>query len=121
MFYFFLVYDGTRALMEESQRLIKMNQMELREKIRTLETENGKYGKQIDRFQAIYEDTDDAELLRLTLLKEKELNSKKEQNVDAIGTLKCELDGLNKKSPPQGAGVRDASFQNVTESSGCLT
>jgi len=96
-FYFFLVYDDTRSLIEESQRLIKISQLELREKIKTLETENRKFEKQIGNFQSIYEETTDAELMKMTLIKEKELNAKKEKNMDAITGLKCELEELNLK------------------------
>ena len=96
-FYFYLVFDDTKNLIEESQRLIKISQMEIREKIKNLETDNKKLDKQIDRFQSIYEDSNDAELLKLTLVKEKDLLFKKEANTDVISKLKYELEELNQK------------------------
>ena len=50
-FYFYLVYDDTKTLIEESQRVIKTNQLEIREKIKTAETEIKRLDKQIERFQ----------------------------------------------------------------------
>jgi DNA invertase Pin-like site-specific DNA recombinase len=96
-FYFYLVYDDTRALIKESQRVLKINMMELKEKINDAQNENKKTDKQIDRFREIYEKSDDAELLKLTLIKETELNKKKDKNNEAINKLKNELEELNKK------------------------
>jgi len=96
-FYFYLVYDDTKTLIEESQRLIKISRTELNEKIKNLETCNRKIEKQTERFQSVYEETGDAELLKLTLVKEKELNFKREANTDSITKLKRELEELNRK------------------------
>jgi DNA invertase Pin-like site-specific DNA recombinase len=96
-FYFYLVYDDTKVLIEESQRVLKINVMEIKEKINNVENENKKIDKQIDRFREIYEKSDDAELLKLTLIKETELNKKKDKNNNVINKLKIELEELNKK------------------------
>jgi len=96
-FYFYLVYDDTKNLIEESQRLIKINQMEIKEKIKSLEIENRKLDKQIEKFQAVYEETNDKELLKLTLIKEKELNAKKLKNDNILNQLNCEIEELNKE------------------------
>jgi hypothetical protein len=96
-FYFYLVYDDTKTLIEENQRIIKINQMEIKEKITDIEIENRKVDKQINRFQSIYEKSDDTELLKLTLIKEKELSLKIENNNTVMGKLKVELDELQKK------------------------
>jgi hypothetical protein len=63
-------------LIEENQRILKINILKMKEKIKDVETENKKTDKQIDRFREIYEKSDDAELLKLTLVKETELNKK---------------------------------------------
>jgi DNA invertase Pin-like site-specific DNA recombinase len=96
-FYFYLVYDDTKTLIEESQRVLKINQMELREKTQSIEIENRKIQKQIDRFQSIYEKSEDTELLKLTLVKETELKMKKGKNEDNLNKHKLELEELNKK------------------------
>jgi hypothetical protein len=96
-FYFYLVYDDTKTLIEENQKIMKINILEIKEKIRTLETENRKHEKQIGRFQSIYEETNDKELLKLTLVKEKELNIKIDNGNENIKKLKIELEELNKK------------------------
>jgi DNA invertase Pin-like site-specific DNA recombinase len=96
-FYFYLVYDDTKLLIEESQRLIRLNQMELKEKIKIIESENRKLDKQIERFQSIYDNSEDQELLKLTLKKETELNLKKKSNDVILGKLRNEIDELNQK------------------------
>jgi DNA invertase Pin-like site-specific DNA recombinase len=96
-FYFYLVYDDTKILIEENQRLLKINQLEIKEKIKTVETENRKFEKQINNFQLICEETTDKELLKLTLKKETEINFKMDRNIDNINKLKSELDDVNKK------------------------
>jgi DNA invertase Pin-like site-specific DNA recombinase len=96
-FYFYLVYDDTKVLIEENQRILKINILEMKEKIKDVETENKKTDKQIDRFREIYEKSDDAELLKLTLVKETELNKKKDKNNNVLSKLKIELEELNKK------------------------
>ena len=97
-FYFYLVYDDTKILIEESQKLIKINQLEVKGKIKIIETENKKLDKQIERFQSVYEsDSSDKELLKFTLVKEKELNNKKSINDTMLSKLKIEIDELNKK------------------------
>jgi hypothetical protein len=96
-FYFYLVYDDTKTLIEESQKVLKINLMEIKEKIQNIETENRRYKKQIDRFQSIYEKSEDTELLKLILLKETELNLKIDGNGSILTKLKLEIEELNNK------------------------
>jgi hypothetical protein len=97
LFYYYLVYDDTRNLITESQRIIKLNLLEIKEKINAIEAENKKHEKQISRFQSIYEETEDKDLLKLTLIKEQELNLKMDKNSDTLVKWKNELEELNKK------------------------
>jgi DNA invertase Pin-like site-specific DNA recombinase len=97
LFYFYLVYDDTKVLIEENQRIIKINQLELKERIKNIETENKKIDRQKERFDSIYEKSEDTELLKLTLLKETDLTKKKDKNDTLLSKLKIELEGLNKK------------------------
>jgi DNA invertase Pin-like site-specific DNA recombinase len=96
-FYFYLVYDDTKVLIEESQRVIKINLLEIKEKIQNIKIENGKIQKQIDRFQSLYEKSEDTELLKLTLIKENKLALKMDSNNNILSKLKLELEELNKK------------------------
>jgi len=96
-FYFFLVYDDTKDLIKESQRILKLNLLEVREKVKSIETENRKHEKQVRMFQSVYEDFKDEETLKLTLIKEAELNKKIEGNNVIIGSLKKEMEEINKK------------------------
>jgi hypothetical protein len=96
-FYFYLVYDDTKILIEESQRILKINQLEIKEKVQNIEVENRKIQKQIDRFQSLYEKSEDIELLKLTLNKENKLNLKMDSNNTTLSKLKIELEEVNKK------------------------
>jgi len=101
-FYFYLVYDDTKILIEESQKLIKINQLGIKDKIKVVESEGKKWDKQIDSFQSIYEnegkkENPNAKLLELTLVKETELNGKKEKNNSILSKLYNELDELARK------------------------
>jgi len=101
-FYFYLVYDDTKVLIEESQKLIKINQLGIKERIKVVEAENKKWDKQIDSFQSIYEnegkkEKPNAKLLELTLVKETELNVKREKNNSILSKLHNELDEQVKK------------------------
>jgi DNA invertase Pin-like site-specific DNA recombinase len=96
-FYFYLVFDDTKILIKENQKIIKINLMEIQEKIKTVETDNRKIDKQIDNIQSVFENETDKNLLKLSFVKENNLNIKKEKNIDALNKLEAELDGLNKK------------------------
>jgi hypothetical protein len=96
-FYFYLVYDDTKVLIEENQRVLKINMLEVKEKIRDAVNENRKIEKQKERFDSIYEKTEDPELLKLTLVKETELNKKRDKNDSILSKLKIELEELNRK------------------------
>jgi DNA invertase Pin-like site-specific DNA recombinase len=111
-FYFYLVYDDTKSLIEESQRILKINLMEIKEKIQNIETENRKIKRQIDRFEAIYEKSEDGELLKLTLKKEAKLNLKFGTNENIISKLKIELEELDKK---YNSDELELTYYNVKE------
>jgi DNA invertase Pin-like site-specific DNA recombinase len=97
-FYFYLVYDDTKNLIEESQRIIKINIIELKEKISALEIENRNTDKQIKNIQNFYENKIlDGKMLELTLTKELELKNKKESNDNALNKIKAELGKLKEK------------------------
>jgi len=99
-FYFYLIYDDTKALIEESQKLIKLNQLEIKEKIKNKEAENKRVIKQIENFQSIYEKPENMEnidKLNLILDKETQLKTEKRNNDDVLLRLKNELDELIRK------------------------
>jgi len=90
-FYFYLVYDDTRELLEENQTITNLNLAKIKDKISAAQSENRGIEKQVKRFQTIYEQTDDMELLKLTLAKENELKLKLEAANQVITKLKSEL------------------------------
>ena len=96
-FYFYLVYDDTRNLIEENQKRINLDMLDIKDKMKNIETENKKLEKQIDRFQSIYNDSDDRELIKLTLKKETELNMKKEKNISILEKLSINIEDLSSK------------------------
>jgi hypothetical protein len=96
-FYFYLVFDDTKNLIKENQKIMKINLAEIREKIKAAEIANRKIDKQIDNISSVFETETDKQLLKLSLTKENALNIKKEKNIDTLNKLKSELDDLNKK------------------------
>ena len=99
-FYFYLVFDDTKTLIMESQKLIKLNQNELKGKIKTLDTLNRKLNKQIENFQSIYEKPENMENIdKLNLILDKETQLKKEmgKNDITLNQLKNDLEELNIK------------------------
>jgi len=90
-FYYFLVFDDTKKLLEENQTITSLNLAKIKDKISAAQSENRGIEKQVKRFQAIYEQTGDMELLKLTLAKENELKLKLEATNQVIAKLKSEL------------------------------
>jgi len=96
-FYFYLVYDDTKVLIEESQKLIKINQSEIKEKIKKIDSENKEINEQINNFKSIYKNTKDIKKLDLIIEKEIELKNEKEINNNSLSQLKYELEELQNK------------------------
>ena len=96
-FYYYLVYDDTKELLEENQKITNLNLREINGKISAVESENRKLEKQITNLQSIYEESTDQEFVKMTLKKETELNLKLEANNSVIKSLKLELDQLTEE------------------------
>ena len=90
-FYFFLVFDDTKKLLEESQAITNLNLAKIKDRISAAQGENRKIEKQINNFQSLYEESTDRDFLKLTLIKESELKLKLEGNNEVIVKLKSEL------------------------------
>lgn len=97
-FYFYLVYDDTKRLIEESQKLLKINQTEIKEKIRKINKDNNDIDIQIENFKTIYKKkTNDIKTLELILEKEKDLKNEKEDLNIILTQLENELYELDSK------------------------
>ena len=96
-FYFYLVYDDTKIIIEENQKLIKINQAEIKEKIKTIEKNNRDIEEQIDNFKTIYKSSKDIKKLEIIIEKEIELKSEREINNNDILKLKNEIEDLQNK------------------------
>jgi len=97
LFYFYLVYDDTRVLIEENQKLIKINQAEIKEKMKVLEVENKDIEEQLNNFKAIYKSSKDVNKLELLIEKEMELKKDRENNNSIFEALKNEYENLKIK------------------------
>ena len=94
-FYYYLVFDDTKELLKDNQKITNLNLSKIKDKISSIESENKRFKKQINNFQNIYEEnSNDKDLLKLTLIKEKELNFKVENNNSIIDKLHIELSQL---------------------------
>jgi len=92
------VYDDTKVLIEESQKLIKINQTEIKEKMKIIENEIKDIDIQNENFKSIYrKKTNDINTLELILEKERDLKIEKENNLNILNKLKVELEDLNQK------------------------
>ena len=112
-FYYYLVFDDTKKLLEENQKIVDLNLAKIKDKISAVESENRKIERQINNFQSIYEDnSSDKELLKLTLVKEKDLAFKLESNNSIITKLKFELNQLKEELDRD---KMELTFYNVKE------
>jgi len=93
-FYFYLVYDDTKSLMEENQKLIDLNLLEIKDKIKSIIESNKRLDNQINKIQSVYESSDDKEIIKLSLKKENDLSIKKEENNIILLQLNNELENL---------------------------
>jgi len=93
-FYYFLVFDDTKKLLEENQAIANLNLVKIKDKISAAQGENRKIEKQINNFQSLYEESTDREFVKLTLVKENELKLRLEGNNASIANLKSELGRL---------------------------
>jgi len=96
-FYFYLVYDNTKVLIEENQKLIKINQAEIKDKIKIFEKENKEIQVQINNFKSIYKTAKDIDKINLTIEKEIELKKDLQNNNLIIEKLNNELENLKIK------------------------
>ena len=97
IFYFYLVYDDTKVLIEENQKLIKINQTEIKDKIKALNSDNKEIEAQINNFKAIYKKETDIKKLEIIIEKELELKADREKNNNSINKLNNELSDLSLK------------------------
>lgn len=58
-FYFYLVFDDTVDRIEESKRMIKAQQLKIQEQIKQFEKNEGRLEKQLTKFNAALDDTED--------------------------------------------------------------
>ncbi|MCL2440493.1 MAG: recombinase family protein [Treponema sp.] len=97
-FYYYLVFDDTKELLKENQKLNNLNLTKIKDNINSVESNNRKIEKQINNFQNIYEEnSSDKDLLKLTLIKENELKQKLEVNNSVITKLNIELNKLKEE------------------------
>jgi DNA invertase Pin-like site-specific DNA recombinase len=90
-FYYHLVYDDTKALIQENQKKIKIQLTEIKEKIKSAEKDNRKIERQMENIQAVLSKTMSEKVLELALTEKSELKIKREDNSIIIIQYKNEL------------------------------
>jgi hypothetical protein len=84
--------------MEAKQERTKLETGVIKDKIKSFETENRKFNKQIENIQSVCEETTDRELLKLSLIKETDLKRKLDINNNEVIGLRTEYQRLTEKS-----------------------
>jgi DNA invertase Pin-like site-specific DNA recombinase len=96
-FYFYLVFDDTKRLIEEGMREIKVKQLETREQIASLEGRLVQSQKQIKKFTAALDNTDEVKVIQVLAGRIAHTDEKISNDTNLLASLKIELDVLNEK------------------------
>jgi len=96
-FYFYLVFDDTKELIKENQKLLKLNLVDIKNEIKIIENANKDIKEQIENFKSVYKQTKDIDKLNLIIEKEIELKSEKTKNDNEILKFKNEIINLKTK------------------------
>ena len=111
-FYFYLMYDDRKELLEENQKVSNLNLSKIKDQISGFQRENKKLEKQISNLQDIYGDSTDKNFVKMTLKKESELILKLDSNNSAITKLKFDLNELIQES---NRDKKELTYYNVKE------
>jgi DNA invertase Pin-like site-specific DNA recombinase len=96
-FYYYLVFDNSKQLIEESQITIKQEQLKIKEQIISLEKKIKVYNKQVEKLNNAIEQTEDVGAI--TVLASR-INTLHEQNIhdrEQLSLLKIHMEGLKEK------------------------
>jgi hypothetical protein len=96
-FFFYRVFDDTPELIEESQRMIKVKQAEIRERISQYEKNEKQFGKQIEKFNLALDDTMDTGEIRILARRISEAEENQKSNYEKLSHAKIELEQLNEQ------------------------
>jgi DNA invertase Pin-like site-specific DNA recombinase len=100
-FYFYLIFDNTEELLQESQRIIKTQRFKLLEQIKQYERNAKQYEKQIEKFNLALGDSDDTGEIRILARRIDETEENIKINYEVLSNLKISLEQL------------DAQYQNT--------
>ena len=96
-FFYYMVFDNTKELLQESQRLIKMNQMKLKEQITKYENNQKQYERQIKKFNSVLDETDDTSEIKILARRISETEGKIKTNYEDLAKAKIELEQLKEQ------------------------
>jgi DNA invertase Pin-like site-specific DNA recombinase/ribosomal protein L37AE/L43A len=96
-FYFCVVFDNTKDLMKESQRRNKMQQMEIKEAIKTLEKKTTKVENQISKFNIALDETENTEDIKVLAHRITENEEILKTNNEELKRLRAVIEKLNIK------------------------
>jgi DNA invertase Pin-like site-specific DNA recombinase len=96
-FYFYLVFDDTRRLIEESMREIKIQQATTKEQITSLEKQLVQSQKQIKKFNTALDNTDDIKVIQVLAGRIAHTEERITKDTEVLASLKVELEVLNDK------------------------
>jgi DNA invertase Pin-like site-specific DNA recombinase len=96
-FYFYMVFDNTPELIQESQRIIKMKQLKLKEQIKSFEKSGRQYEKQIVKFNRVLDDTEDTGEIKILARRINEAEENIITNEENLSRAKIEFEQLNEQ------------------------
>jgi DNA invertase Pin-like site-specific DNA recombinase len=96
-FYFYLVFDDTKRLIEEGMREIRVQQAETKEHIASIEKQLVQFEKQTKKFSMALDNTDDVGVIQVLAGRMSAIEEKISKNTESLATLKIELEALNER------------------------
>jgi DNA invertase Pin-like site-specific DNA recombinase len=96
-FYFYLVFDDTKSLVEESLREIRIKQTETKELTTAAEKQLAQYQKQAKKFTMALDGADDTGTIRVLAERISATEEKILKETEALAALKIEMEALNAK------------------------
>jgi DNA invertase Pin-like site-specific DNA recombinase len=96
-FYYFLVFDNTAELIQESQRMIKTQQLKLTEQIKQYERDEKKIERQLAKFNQVLDETEDSGEIKILARRINETEEKQIKNFDNLAKAKIEFENLNEQ------------------------
>jgi DNA invertase Pin-like site-specific DNA recombinase len=96
-FYFYLVFDDTQHVIEESQRAIKAQQLKFQEQINRLEKNEKQLERRLAKFNEALDTTDDTGEIKILARRISDNEEHQLENYESLSKARIELEKLNEQ------------------------